>query len=206
MNYKEHVEKIKKICDKVEPNKVTVLTGKNGSGKSLVRKLIGIYLSEKLGIEKNKEHIVASTSLQQRTETRADFGAFCSVMHDDPTTPTGLETIRKIKALLKTLSEDSKRFFVIDEPEIGMGEELVAGLVEFLNSKFSTIPEFCYGVLIITHNRYIVENVKSDFLNLEDMSKDEWLNRKIVPTNLEEFEEDSRELFRTIQNIIDSKK
>jgi DNA polymerase (family X) len=66
------------------------------------------------------------------------------------------------------------------------------------------MPENCYGILVITHNRYIVENLKAEFLNLECMTRTEWLQRKIIPTDLEQFEKDSIELFRTVQNRINS--
>lgn len=146
--------------------------------------------------------MTSSTSLQQRTELRSDFGAFSSFLHDSPDSPTGFETIKKIQGLLKSLKKGDERFIIIDEPEIGMREELVVSLTDWLNSTFEKIPEFCYGVLIITHNRYLVENLKSEFLNFEGMSKDEWLNRKIIPTDLDEFEKDSRGLFLAIQQEI----
>ena len=200
MNYDNQIDNIKSIADKIPIGKVTLLTGKNGSGKSLVRKLTGIYIAEKLGF-KNKS-VAASTSLQQRTESRTDFGALSSAMHDDPTSPTSLETFEKIKYLLKICKPDNKRFLIIDEPEIGMGEEMVAALTIFLNESLNPIPENCYGILIITHNRYIVENLTSEFLNLEGLTREEWLSRKIIPTDLKTFEEDSLKLFQTIQNQI----
>jgi ABC-type Mn2+/Zn2+ transport system ATPase subunit len=205
MNYEKQIERIRETAKKVSLDKVTVLTGKNGSGKSLIRKLVGFYLAEKLGLDRTT-HVAAATSLQQRTESRPEFSAFSSAMHDDATNPTSLETFEHIKKLLKVCTVDNKRFLVVDEPEIGMGEEMVAALVDWLNKIFNPIPENCYGVLVITHNRYIVENLKSEFLNLEGMTREEWLKRKIVPVILEEFATDSLELYRAIQNEINKKK
>jgi ATPase subunit of ABC transporter with duplicated ATPase domains len=200
---KLQIEQIKTISKSIQFNNVYVLTGKNGTGKSLVRKLVGFHLADKLGTPDAK--IVASTSLQQRTELKSSFGAFSSIMHDDPSNPTSLETFSKIQALLKVLSVNNKRFLVIDEPEIGMGEEMVLALIDYLNNAFNPLPEFCLGVLIITHNRVIVKNLNAEFLNLENMSKDEWLNREIVPTDLNKFKEDSLNLFLEIQNTLNKK-
>lgn len=202
MDYIEQLDKvIKPAAKKVKLNKVTVLTGKNGSGKSLVRKLVGVYLNKRLKLPEDNR-IVAQTSLQQRTESRPEFGALSSAMHDSSDMPTSYETFNKIEALLKICSDAHKRFIVIDEPEIGMGEEMIAALVIYLNKAFKKLPKGCLGVLIITHNRYIVENLKSEFINLEGMNRKEWLTREIVPTNIEVFQEESLGLFRAIQKRI----
>lgn len=205
MDYEEQIEKIREIAKKVNLNEVTILTGKNGCGKSLVRKLVGHYLSEKLGLGKENS-VASSTSLQQRTESRPDLGGFSSIMHDDPTNPTSLETFNAIKRLLAVFSADHKRFLIVDEPEIGMGQELVAAFVNWFNTKFEKIPEHCHGVMVITHNSYIVENLKGAFLNFEGMSREEWLNRKIIPTNLEIFEDEAIGLYRAIETHLNKKK
>ena len=204
MDYDKQIDKIKEIANKILPNQVTVLTGKNGCGKSLVRKLVGFYVADKLGLDKNHP-VAAATSLQQRTESRPDFGALSSMMHDDPTNSTSSETFSKIKALFNSCLSGSKRFLIIDEPEIGMGEELVVSLVNWLNLKLDPLPENCHGVLVITHNRYIVKHLKSSFINFDDMTREEWLNREIVPVDFETFEKESSELFHAIQTKLNSK-
>lgn len=60
-------------------------------------------------------------------------------------------------------------------------------------------------MLVITHNRYIVENLKGTFLNFEGMKRDEWLSRKIVPTDIATFEKESSELFHAIQKKLNKK-
>jgi ABC-type ATPase involved in cell division len=205
MDYEKQIDKIKEISKKISLNEVTILTGKNGCGKSLVRKLVGYYLAEKLGLDKEKAITTASTSIQQRTELRSDLGAFSSMMHDDPTNPTGYETFNVIKQLLKVCSIDNKRYLIVDEPEIGMGEELVAAFVDWFNDTFKIIPKHCYGVLVITHNRHIVKNLNGTFLNFEDMTREEWLDRKIFPTDITIFEKESLELFKAIQDKLNKK-
>ena len=204
MDYEKQILAIKDTADKVVLHKVTVVTGNNGSGKSMLRKLVGFYLADKLGLPE-KSVCTAQTSMQQRTELRSDFGALSSAMHDDGTNPTSSETLHKIKQLIAVCKEDNKRFLIIDEPEIGMGEEMVAALVIFLNEQFKEFPVGCLGVMIITHNRYIVNNLNGEFLNMEGKTKDEWINREIIPTNLIQFEEDSLGLYRAIQSKLNKK-
>ena len=62
-------------------------------------------------------------------------------------------------------------------------------------------PENCYGVLVITHSDRVVRTLKHDaFVNLEGMSEEEWLNREIVPTDFEQLEKESNELFCAIRD------
>lgn len=198
-------EAIKGTAQKVELNKVTVLTGNNGSGKSMVRKLIAFYLADKLG-KKESNHLVASVSMESRTNKKdgtngtMNFDALSAMGIDDATNPTSEETLYNIDSVVKSVSAENPRYIVIDEPEIGMGEEMVAALVIKLNKMFETLPTGVLGVLLITHNRYIVQNINGEFLNMEGKSRVEWLNREIIPTNLEQFKEDSLGLYRAINN------
>jgi ABC-type ATPase involved in cell division len=196
-----HMEHIIGLTDEIKVGKVTILTGRNGSGKSLIRKIVSQSISKQLGKDE-KTPVVASTSQEQRTTSRPDWSALSSCMHDLDSNPTSVSTLNLIQQVISL----KDRFLVIDEPEIGMGEETLMGVINLLNEKFNPLPTDIYGVLIITHSRLVVENLKSDFLNIEGMNREEWLNRKIVPADLEEVEDWSLELFRTIQNRINDNK
>lgn len=71
MNYKDiseksidnHIDRIVEAAESIEPNKVTILTGGNTSGKSVVRKLLNARLAEKLG----KPSVTSSVSMELRT-------------------------------------------------------------------------------------------------------------------------------------------
>lgn len=52
---------------------------------------------------------------------------------------------------------------------------------------------------MITHSRTLVANVESDcFINIEGLTKDEWLNRVIIPTDFETVREDALALFEAL--------
>lgn len=207
MDYQKQIDRIIELAEQVKPHCVTILTGKNGSGKSVLRKLVATRLAEKLGTDPNRT--VASVSMESRTQPKHDFSALKSMAIDDPEAPTGAESVKNLDYMLKYVDSDQKRYIVIDEPEIGMGEELVAGLALRIIKRFTPLPTGCLGVMIITHNRHMVKALQvlnPEFMNIEDMSLIEWLNREIIPTDIEEFEHDSLELWRAInQRVKDSK-
>lgn len=206
MDYEKQIDIIGESANKIQLNKVTILTGKNGSGKSLLRKLLARSIAEKTG-KKDLSHLVASISMESRSQCKHDFGAFQSLGIDDPENPTGAESIHNINMIFKTVKEDSPRYIVIDEPEIGMGEELVAGLVGKLNSMFDPFPKQALGIMVVTHNRYLVKNLENaEFVNLEGLTKEEWLNRIIIPTNIKQFEDDALGLYRAINARIEKNK
>lgn len=108
-------------------------------------------------------------------------------MRDTEWLPTSLNTFDLIKGLL---SKDFQ-YIIIDEPEIGMGEELIMSLVDYLNRELG--KNLNRGFLIITHNRYLVENLNyKKFFNCDGIkTKEEWLTRPMKKANLKILEDNS---------------
>lgn len=180
-NLEAHVDGLTDIMEKIPSIGVSVLTGSNGSGKSLIRNQFIFRLAERAGVDvKNFKGKLGSVSMQRRTESNPEFGGLSGVMHDTPWLPTSQNTLDLIDGVIKSSFE----YIIIDEPEIGMGEEIVMSLVDHLNDIFKEYPQ--KGFLIITHNRYIVENLQYDnFFNCDGIqTKEEWLNRPIVKADL----------------------
>lgn len=202
-NLDKHIDRIVEVMNSIElGGTITVLTGSNGSGKSLIRKQILFSIANKLGLDtsdkNNLKGLAVSTSMERRTIPNNDFSALRSMAIDDPTSPTSAHTVHLIKSLMGSCKG---QFIIIDEPEIGMGEETVLGLVAWLNAtlKDTVRSNEATGVLIITHSRLIVEKLEADaFLNIDGYTKDGWLNRELVPLDLEELERHSLELYRAI--------
>ena len=208
-NINKHIDNIIDIANSIELNKVTILTGGNGCGKSVVRKLLTSIIKEKVEAIYNEEinsPLVASVSMETRTASRPDFYALSSMMHDLPWTATSVNTISLIQNLCNSLLDKpsekikDKRFIVLDEIEIGLSEEVLLGLCEYLNDAFDKTKDNTLGVLIITHNRNVVKKLNHDkFLNLEGLTEGDWLNREIRPVSLDDLDEWSTALYSGIQ-------
>ena len=204
MTVDERIARIQHVMDSIEPGKITLLTGSNGSGKSLVRKQVCFRLSRKIP-GSNYAKLTADVSMQRRTESNPEWGALATIMHDDGETPTSCSTYHLITTMMNTfLNEDgSKRYLIIDEPEIGMSKESQLGLMQYLNTKIDDILKYTYGLLVITHSDVIVNALKDRavFLNMDtDCTADEWLNREIIPVDLEKLENESYDLYRAIND------
>jgi predicted ATPase len=174
--------------EKIPVKGVSMITGSNGSGKSLIRTQFIFYLARKKKKDpKNMKGVLGSVSMQLRTSSQPEWGALSGAMRDTEWIPTSLNTFDLIKGLL---SKDFE-YIIIDEPEIGMGEELIMSLCDFLNETFEKNPK--RGFLIITHNRYLVENLKHNkFFNCDGLkTKQEWLDRPLKKADLKMLEENA---------------
>lgn len=196
-DYDSYIDKLREIIWSIDLNKVTVLTGRNSGGKSLIRKQIAPRLAKELNKTKIK---VPHASQQLRTGSNPEFGAFSSFAHDLEWLATSKSTIDCIEKTFKIKDAD---YLVIDEPEIGLGEELQLGLAEWLNSKIADYPK---GVMIVCHSRLLVNNLKFDnFINLEGMSLEEWINRTPTKISVKEFLEFSEQMFCKVRDRLNSK-
>jgi hypothetical protein len=144
--------------------------------------------------------------MEASTASRLDFYALSSIMHDLPWTATSVNTISLIRNLCNSLLDKpsekikDKRFIVLDEIELGLSEEVLLGLCEYLNDIFDKIKDSTLGILIITHNRDVPQILNHDmFLNLEGLTEGEWLNREIRPISLDDLEKWSKALFGGIK-------
>ena len=196
-----HVDRIVELCKEVPLHKVTILTGGNACGKSVIRKQLALIIPDKLddeGISHGKS-TVASASMQLRTENRPEWGAFSDITHDMPWSATSDATLNMINQLFRNSSDP--RFLIIDELEIGMSEELQIGFCNMLNKKLPELLEKNFGIMVITHSRHVVNTLNHDnFMNIEGMTEDEWINREIVPIDPEDLEKWADELFKTIRD------
>lgn len=190
-DWDKHASRLKEIAFQVPINKLTILTGGNGRGKSFIRKILWQGIKSQLGITERKS-VVSDCSMERRTGIHSHLGGLGVALRDREATPTSINTYEFIQGLVGCCG----RFLVIDEPEIGMSEESQLGLANYLNSIKDDVLSRNYGLLVITHSRILVANVESDcFINIESLTKDEWLNRVLIPTDLERVKEDALALF-----------
>lgn len=194
-DWNPHIDRLIKIAESIELGKLTILTGSNGSGKSVIRKLLPTRIQEKLGKD-SPERLVSSLSFMSRCALNSMCGI--NFLRDSEWTSTGDNTVH----LLKSILNHDERFIVLDEVELGMGEELQLSIANYINSIKDEVLKKSYGLLVITHSRIVAKTLKEDaFFNIDGIeTKEEWLNREIVPTDLDQFEKDCEELFVAIRD------
>ena len=185
---------------------MTILTGDNATGKSVIRKTLWKHINDLLGIEEDKSY-VSDISMERRTGLHPGLGGAGVLLRDCGWTPTSMETYSFIKGIFQNLNDDnekiSKRFIVLDEPEIGASKEVQKAFAKYINKFYEKIHDNnkCYGLLVITHSDEIIKNLKCDnFLNIQGLTKEEYLNREIKDIDLEEIDEFSTNLFKTIRD------
>ena len=189
------IENIIDAIDKIRFDRVTILTGENGSGKSLIRKLIPYQLKEKNGGELVK---VASTSMDRRTGLHSEMGGAGVFCRDNEWVATSSNSLGFIKGLLNSTKD---RFVVIDEPEIGMSDTLKISVGNWLNKNLPELLDRNKAVMIITHSKDLVKEITfdHDFINIQGLTEEEWMNEKPKLIDLDEWEERNDELFKALQ-------
>lgn len=194
-DWNPHIDRLIKIAESIELGKLTILTGSNGAGKSVIRKLLPTRIQEKLGKD-SPERLVSSLSFMSRCSLNSMLGI--NFLRDSEWTSTGDNTVH----LLKSIINHEDRFIILDEVELGMGEELQLATANFINSIKDEVLKKSYGLLVITHSRIIAKTLKEDaFFNVDGIkTKEEWINREIVPTDLDQFQKDCDELFIAIRD------
>lgn len=198
----EHITRIIEVAESIKPNRLTILTGSNGNGKSFIRKLMNSKLGKRFP-DKDVKQLVAEISMQKRTDVNNPLmgTGFGFTFFDNPKFPTSITTYNLIDKLLYNYVESEiereRNYIVIDEPEIGMAEESQLGIALYLKSKIPKILENSLGLMIITHSKIIVKELKenADFFYTDyDMTANEWLERTIIPTNFDDLRVKSMDL------------
>lgn len=204
----KHIMRIIEVAESIQPNKLTILTGSNGNGKSFIRKLMNSKMGKKFP-DRNVKHLVTEISMQKRTDTNNPLmgTGFGFTFFDNPQYPTSISTYNLIDSLLysciDSVNKKDRSYIVIDEPEIGMSDESQLGIALFLKDELPKILENSLGIMIITHSKFVVRELKdnADFFYTDyDMTADEWLERKVLPTDFEDLRIQSMNLMRRLND------
>lgn len=204
LSIEDRIEIIKNCMKQIESDKITILTGSNGSGKSLIRQQLAFKFAKELDC--SPHGLTIDVSMAKRTASNPDLGALASFMADDPTEPTSLATFYHIQTLFNSIGpeHDWYPYIILDEPEIGMSKESQLGLASYLKENKETILHNSKGMCIITHSEFLVKELESisTFLNMDGYeTADKWINRTIIPTDFDVLQKKSSELFhRLIKN------
>ena len=193
-DYKEYAEKalddIFTALEQIKAGEITVLTGENGTGKSLIRKVIGSEIARQLDCDRVN---VAATSMDLRSGINEWGSAENAFVRDMEWLATSQNSLNNINGILRG---PKNRYVVLDEPEIGMGLNLQASVGELLKLKLPEILKENLGVMVITHSKEIVRRLSgtSNFVNIQGLSEEEWLNQTPYAIDLDEFQEKSNAL------------
>lgn len=199
----DHIDKILDVIESIKEGRLTVLVGKNGTGKSLIRKQLNVKLMKKYNSRRN---MVRHVSQQLRTELRSDMGALACIGMDSPTEPTSMASYDCLQQIINYNMDEKKYYIVLDEVEIGMSEESIRGMLLYLDTQIPSWLEKTLGILVITHSctmtEHLVKNYDCDFFNLDynSVSQDfeAWKNREIIPTDFNWLSEWSSALFSRV--------
>lgn len=192
MNYDEQFSKVLDVQAAIPMDgSISVLTGRNGSGKSLVRKFLAFRAKD--DHEKNVVH----ASMQLRTAMHSELGGLGAVFRDVEESSTSSHTAHLVRTACNSIHGG---YLCIDEVEVGLGEETIMGIVDWLNANLREKLKGTLGCLVITHSRLVVQNLDFDhWFSLDGFDTPvEWMNRKIVPTDLDELTKHDNGFFRYV--------
>lgn len=196
----EAYENILDALDQIKTGHVTILTGDNGTGKSLIRKV----LCSSLRNQENDDTIkIADISMEKRTGLHAGLGGGGVFLRDVEWVATSDNSLSFLYSLLNSAKD---RYLVIDEPELGMSQDLQKSIGIYLSKRIPETMKENRGMLIITHSREFVRSLSVEhvFVNLQKKSEEEWLNESAKEIDLDDFRKKCDALFNLLRDHLKS--
>ncbi len=178
--------------------RLTVITGDNASGKSLLRKILSNEYRDQ-GIE------FIHTSQTGRARSGIERMFIYGSEEDDS---TGFNSVRTLLGVLRTARERTGPVVImLDEPEIGCSDETAAALGQRLARDLDGLSNLhaCY---VVSHSRCLVRPLLGLApthwrLSEQPMSLEAWVDRPVSPeAPLEGLVALGRERWRAVQRIV----
>lgn len=153
---------------------ISVVTGPNASGKSLLRKVLSAICNDQ-----KTEYIALSQC------GRREGGIMNALIYgNDEDESTGTNTVDTFLKMIGTVQRRSHPVVVfLDEPEIGCSEEIQVALGERIVRDMDTMPNLV-AMFVVTHSRQLVRpllQIDPSHIRMDDdMTLREWVDRPVA--------------------------
>jgi hypothetical protein len=183
--------------------KLAVVIGENATGKSLLRRLVGIVCRD-AGVE------FMPVSMEGRKNLY--MGSF--VYGDEETRATGQNSAQTVLTGIKTCrGRDSRHCIFWDEPDLGMSSGYAAGAGQAIAELAKDAPDNTVGIFVVSHSKPLVRQLMAAspqvlYCGEENIpaSLEAWLDREERPRSLEDLCERSWSLFGALQKVMNANK
>ena len=182
--------------------KLIIITGSNASGKSLLRRVVS-------NNGRKNNLLVADLSHERRT-TQDITRAF--LYGDENSDSTGNITANSLIGLFRSSAGwTENHLLIIDEPEIGLGEEAQMGMGIYIREKLELASDKLQNIVIFTHSRHILEElnkIKHHYHHVGDKYKniEEFNNRELIPLSPVQLNDISNSTFKILGGILNRAK
>jgi predicted ATPase len=159
---------------------VAIFVGQNGSGKSFLRRML------KVG---GQVRDIRFYDFSQERRSGQSLGRSFIYNGSEDQNSTGHMSLNSFVGAFK---QDPKEKFILlwDEPEIGLSEESVLGLVVFIREQLVVPNKKRLGLIFMTHSRHFVQGfIDYPRLSFHDLdgkyaSAKEWVEREPSPADI----------------------
>lgn len=134
--------------------KLLLIVGENASGKSLFFRMLC-----------SKIHLAGSTAFTISIRERSGGGTGemnrmrqVMMFGEEAEQSTGATSVKVIDAGFNQLKNNGN-ILGLDEPEMGLSDGYAYALGRYIGDKSREIPKKCRGVVVVTHNRHLVEGL-----------------------------------------------
>jgi hypothetical protein len=166
---------------RMHDSKLALVVGNNSSGKSLLRRELQAACND---VDLETLDLSMELRSHEDAELRGEYYGNEEILS------TGVISISSVLRLIgASKNEKRKHVIILDEPDVGLSDEVAAGVALELVSFLQEAPSKLVGVLLITHRRAMLDCCyEADPILLfvgpraeAPTSLNQWNSRKIVP-------------------------
>ncbi|MDU8350577.1 hypothetical protein RYA05_01590 [Pseudomonas syringae pv. actinidiae] len=188
---------------------VLLVAGINASGKSILTNMVEI-----LAMDCGFAH--RCVSMDNRTSGSGIERAMIFGTESDQSTGY-ISTGAVIKGLKSSQTGDKPAALILDEPDIGLSEEMAGAMGEYIAQHVLEQNHNLKFIMIVSHSRPMFERVLEKlpyaphvvFMGSEDMTFDAWLNGpqiRLDPSAIDQLRTKGKDTWRNVEQVISNRK